>query len=414
MGGPRSVWKRLGFGTGAVLLGLLVVGFGAEIVLRVIDYRAQGTRMVDWHVGSTFLPGMVGRWTYEGRSLIRVSSQGLRDREFSLQKPPGVFRIAVLGDSFMAALEVPAKLNFAKQLERRLRELGYSVEVMNFGVPGFSTAQEFIYLKVKVMKFRPDLVILGFFPGNDYRNNLRAWQRDDLRPYLIPRPDGTLAVDNRFRGSRSFRLKNSWLGSLMYFFKKNSRLFCFVNDQVNLWRMRRRGRAVRRAAASGRVEPSIYAPHLFPVVARAFRVTARIVDRMAAYCRERKVGFAVMIIPTAAQVHQDQRLNLSRRHPEWRLDAPTDFLRDHCQRRPRDWQGLDRIFERPIPCLDLTPLFRAENQRTDGTFNGFDRRRSGHWSPLAHRRAAEDMARFLIRRNLIPIRWRTLARAGAN
>ncbi len=410
MGAPRSGWKRLAFGVGAVLLGLLVVGFGAEIVLRVIDYRAQGTRMVDWNLGSAFLPGMVGRWTYEGRSTIRISSQGLRDREFSLKRPPGVFRIAVLGDSFMAALEVPAKLNFSKQLERRLRDLGYPVEVMNFGVPGFSTAQEFIQLKVKVMKFRPDLVILAFFPGNDYRNNLRAWQKDNLRPYLIPRPDGTLAVDNRFRESRSFRLKSSWLGSLMYFFKKNSRLFCFLNDQINLWRMRQRGRAVSRAASSGRVAPSIYAPRLFPIVARAFRVTAQIVDHMAAYSWRRKVGFAVMIIPTAGQVHQDQRRKLSRRHPEWRLDAPTDFLRNHCRRLPRDWRDLDRVFDRPIPCLDLTPLFRAENRRTNAAFNGFNKRHSGHWRPLAHRRAAEYMARFLIRRGLIPIRRRTLAR----
>lgn len=102
-----------------------------------------------------------------GRLKASISSQGLNDREFTIEKPAGVFRIAVVGDSTSFGWKVGSDHSLPKVLERELNLLGTRrFEVMNFSVPGYNTAQELEVIRVKVLPFQPDLVIL-VFTGND-------------------------------------------------------------------------------------------------------------------------------------------------------------------------------------------------------------------------------------------------------
>ena len=48
------------------------------------------------------------------------------------------------------------------------------VEVLNLGVGGYGTAQQLLTLEEDGLRYRPDLVVLGFFLGNDVQNNSRA------------------------------------------------------------------------------------------------------------------------------------------------------------------------------------------------------------------------------------------------
>jgi lysophospholipase L1-like esterase len=68
----------------------------------------------------------------------RLSSQGLRDRPYG-PVPPGVLRIAGVGDSFVAGEGVPLGLSLCKQLEQLL---GSGYEVVNAGRPGLGTQGE--------------------------------------------------------------------------------------------------------------------------------------------------------------------------------------------------------------------------------------------------------------------------------
>lgn len=89
-----------------------------------------------------------------------VNSIGLVDREYPSAKAPGVFRIALLGDSVMDDRD-----NFMEQIERRLsREprLGFSVEVWNFAVGGYSVSQYPRLLEEKVLKYDPDMLVVSF------------------------------------------------------------------------------------------------------------------------------------------------------------------------------------------------------------------------------------------------------------
>jgi len=94
-----------------------------------------------------------------------VNELGLRGPETTLEKPPGVRRVAVLGDSIAFGYWVSDEQGFARQLETLLNAPGGGagrVEVLNFGVPGYNLEQEIEALRSKALAFSPDLVVLLF------------------------------------------------------------------------------------------------------------------------------------------------------------------------------------------------------------------------------------------------------------
>jgi lysophospholipase L1-like esterase len=98
---------------------------------------------------------------------VRINSQGLRDYEYLLAKPAGVYRIMLLGDSTTFGWGVPVNETTAKILERNLNAQhlpGYDhVEVLNAGVGNYGTVQEVTYYQTRGRAFHPDLVVLVYF-----------------------------------------------------------------------------------------------------------------------------------------------------------------------------------------------------------------------------------------------------------
>ena len=98
---------------------------------------------------------------------VSINSHGLRDREYSEQKPPEVYRILMLGDSTTLGWGVPLDQTVAKILERNLNSVGLpgrrQVEVLNAGVGNYGTVQEVEHYRTLDRVFHPDLVILEYF-----------------------------------------------------------------------------------------------------------------------------------------------------------------------------------------------------------------------------------------------------------
>lgn len=140
-------------------------------------------------------------WRLEGYSDEHLSRQGLRDVEHALTKPPGVMRVALLGDSATEGLQVPLAETYGCELQRLLnsgREAdgGRKVEVINFGCSSYSNGQELLQLRRHVVAFQPDLVILMYNRG-DYIENIRDPRhlRAEPRPYFYLGNQGELLED---------------------------------------------------------------------------------------------------------------------------------------------------------------------------------------------------------------------------
>ena len=76
-------------------------------------------------------------------------------------------RLVFLGDSLTWGWGVGDDETVSERLEELL-----DVEAVNMAMNAVGTGQEWLVLEERGFAYEPDVVILNFFVGNDYRNNL--------------------------------------------------------------------------------------------------------------------------------------------------------------------------------------------------------------------------------------------------
>lgn len=171
-----------------ILANLLLIFFGIilsliflEIVARIIVPKIP--KITSFRFSPIFEYEHVPNYSYisereEFKAQVTYNSDGLRDREFNQNKDNNVFRIAVVGDSYVEGAEVELNDTFVKQLEKFLNDSyskGIKYEVINFGTVSYNSDHEYVVIKEKVSKYNPDLVILVFF-----FNDLDAFNKSSL------------------------------------------------------------------------------------------------------------------------------------------------------------------------------------------------------------------------------------------
>jgi lysophospholipase L1-like esterase len=168
---------------GLLLLSLLITGGLLEGVLRLLgrDLLPRPDLYVDDPVvGKRMRPGWEGD---EFGAPVRINSRGLRSPEVEYARPPGVYRVLALGDSWTFGFRIPEVDTYPRQLERALQERARlrgdprRFEVINAGVIGYSSDQEAAYLRVEGHRYQPDLVVVAFYPVNDTDSKLRKYAR---------------------------------------------------------------------------------------------------------------------------------------------------------------------------------------------------------------------------------------------
>jgi lysophospholipase L1-like esterase len=161
---PAPVWRFLW----RLLLGLaifLAVGeAGARLMGLGHAYESDPDsylRSADPDAVFSLKPGYRG--FSEGAEVV-INSQGLRDEEITVARPPETARILVLGDSVAFGPGVRAEETFPEQLEDMLNNMGGGrrYEVINAGVIGYNTVQERARLEQVGLHFDPHVVILTF------------------------------------------------------------------------------------------------------------------------------------------------------------------------------------------------------------------------------------------------------------
>ena len=159
-------------------------------------------RQLGWKLVPNSLFTYTGAHWYEReyKTQIKINSLGFRDKERTIKKQKDLTRLVVIGDSSVAAFEVPFEKTPTQLLEKYLNEAntkqalqGKEYEVLNFGVGGFGLGQNLITNKIYVKQFSPEYVFLFIFEGDIWRtispisavtNKLPQEKRLHIRPVI--------------------------------------------------------------------------------------------------------------------------------------------------------------------------------------------------------------------------------------
>jgi hypothetical protein len=339
LGSFREWVVNLSLACGSVLILALI----AELLLTFLVpllYRPRITRLDDV-VGWYHASSVRGVDDMEGhRYNISYNWHGYRGPDRPYEKPQGIRRVVVLGDSFTDGSEVGDEELFTWKLERALN----GVEVINLGVYGYQTAQEFVTLQDRGLRYSPDAVVLVVVP-NDLPGNVVALESFGPAPRFVLAGDSIVLEDLDHPSAReAFRVANLPAPRWIY---RNSTLYYLINTHI-----------YHRLVAEhiGRFRQARLAEVSLDDQAELFR---RIVLRMRDLCS--KHGIPLLVVFT----HQRN-----------------DVLTNETSRFAAIAEALERD---GVMTIDLFERFRRQEQ--DGPTPYY--RNDPHWNVIGHDKVAE-------------------------
>lgn len=384
----KNFTKKLLLVLFSVIIGLAI----CEIAVRLMGHRFTGsTYTADPLLGWSLRPG-AGAWEAdEGVAWSKINSHGYRDRERTLSKPAGDYRVAVLGDSITEARQVEVDQMFTSLAEGELNKRNCfgerKVEVLNFGVPGYGTGQELLQLRERVWKFSPDLIVLQFYAGNDIFNNHRGLNvsTPDLAPYFLLK-DGRLELDESFRQGRAFNptfIKLKGLTSDLV----NSSVLLQLVYKMNRLRAQRQtvGRLNTEGDAKTAADPNApppeyqrylgFLPPTIRPMQEAWQVTEALIAEFGKEAAAHQTPLLIMIIPTSHQTDPDPKVQEAYR-AKYRIES-LEYADDRLEQCAR---------ANGIPVLRLTNPLIEEARKTGKYMAGFANTRpnEGHFNELGH------------------------------
>jgi len=300
-----------------VLLPLAIVVGLVEGVLRtthLFNARLAFTQP-DRTIAYRFTPGRT--YWFQGENDHSITGQinrlGWRDRERSLHKPSGTFRIAVIGDSFVEAFQVEQDSTFLSIAERNLNAsadgLARRVELMNFGRSGMSQTEELLVLERDVLPCQPDMVLLLFTPQNDIADVNPATAVDTARPFFHMTAKDSLCLDTSFALSCNFRMREG-----INLLKQRSALISLMAERYNAWgqmpaqRATRPGNAAAGCAADLTKELRMCTASPDSIFAWNYALCKVLIARIESDCVAHGIAFSLAAVPLIYRPEVAQRL----------------------------------------------------------------------------------------------------------
>jgi hypothetical protein len=375
---------------GGVIFALLML----EVGVRWLHLPPDRFWEPDAVLGARLIPGKSGWWTQEEREFvvpIRINDHGLRDVEHSYDKPAGVRRVLILGDSFVEAMHVPLEDTFARRLQHDLDPSSERIEIISAGCSGYGTAGAVLFFEQRGVRYRPDLVLLAFYPGNDVGNNSSTIE-ETLPP--LYGTDGRLEKVVGAPSSDVQRREGLLSRSAAYRYVRKLVLtrqpsVAEVLTEVGLMQPQ----AVRKPPERDGIPVAygVYADPLSEEWENAWNTTEGLLARLKQAVEAAGARLAIAILTTRERIYPDSWEQILAQHPEmrqrtWDLGAP--------QRRVKRW-----CTDHGVPCLDLETAFaRAREQSVEDLHFP----RDGHWTSAGHQLAAAELKTFIERRQLLP------------
>jgi SGNH hydrolase-like domain, acetyltransferase AlgX len=308
---------------------------------------------------------------------------GFNDDDYPLQKTPGIYRILVVGDSFGWA--GGREGNYTAMLERQLdNHYGYHrIDIINAGYPMTQTAEQLVMLKKYGLQYHPDLVILGFFVGNDF---------------IDGNPNRKRIVVNDLYIDIDRRREHIILGYPIVF---QSRLLLYVKQKYKIFTELRKAASEPRQQLS-QEQPGTFAEATFLDLERAelefFNINSsrkgrfqkninyilQSIAEMDALLKSQNIKFIVAIYPDVFQINKTllkgivERFRL--RIEDYDLDLAQNILKSFLQ-------------SKDISYIDFTDRFRSEGQEKDLYIL-----RDSHWNRSGNQLAADILFETLVKR----------------
>ncbi len=180
----RALAANAGLSIGVSVLLVVLLEGGARLVERRRPAPATAPEVADYIWDwDTKMPGGFYVMKSDGAGWPpweEFNGDGLRDRTRPHEKPDGVRRAVVLGDSVTLGAQIRPDQAFPQRLEARFEAEGRPVEVMNVALWGWSTRQERIAWDRIARRYHPDTAILAVCLNDipELHNNLErppAW-----------------------------------------------------------------------------------------------------------------------------------------------------------------------------------------------------------------------------------------------
>jgi acetyltransferase AlgX (SGNH hydrolase-like protein) len=312
---------------------------------------------------------------------------GFNDRDYPLTKEPGVFRILVVGDSFGWAGGL--NNNYTNLLENLFerRDGSHKIDVVNTGYPGTHTGEQLMMLKKFGLQYNPDLVILGFFAGNDF---------------IEADPNRKRIVVNKYFLDIDKHNEHRLLG---YPIVAQSRLLLFLRRKYESYTLDRQSRkeGSEWAAATGQPMPVRNLPEAtFYNVERGkleffnkktagerFGANTRYIfesiSEMNELLKSKGIKFMVAIFPDEIQVNPIQFNSLTEKFrltkEDYDLNLAQDLLRSFLE-------------SKQIPFVDMLDRFRTEEKQRELYLF-----RNTHWNYEGNKLAAQILYEYLNRKS---------------
>jgi hypothetical protein len=159
-----------------MLVTFILIFLMGEVTVRAFANIAPPLTVRTPKIGMTYRKNMkaeVFATESEKKVFIKTNNEGFRGSTRPVLKDANTVRIAVLGDSQIAAINTNEEETFVALLEEKLNQLHPQKrwEVFNFGVSGASTAQELNLYEEVVKKYQIDLVVCAYLNSNDFSDN---------------------------------------------------------------------------------------------------------------------------------------------------------------------------------------------------------------------------------------------------
>lgn len=346
----------------------LFASFGVSALQQdVSSYRkADGV----FHHG--FVPNGSGVFrSSEWKVSYTINSLGFRDREYSVKKPDGVFRILMLGDSYTEGYGVEASESFSKQLESMLNSgRSRNYEVINTGVGSYSPIIEYLVLKHKGLDLQPDMVILNFDwsdPNDDYvYSKLAMFNGSDV-----------VAVQPAVEKPKSV------FGKVRAFLSRRSHVYQFF--------------AMRLASATSDITPGVWGSDRLIFMREnltdsdyiaLFNNSVPYLLKIRQLLQQNNVSFVIHVYPYALQVSPDA----------WKSGRAKFFF------------GTDKVY--PAKPFEVVEAFGSENNITVVSSYGYFRSApdpaklyidyDGHFTVAGHNVAATALYDFIENSTILP------------